>query len=60
MHELYKVLNFGFTHGVLCDYLKLPLCFCLVSAALLKESTVFLTASIIFIQCLNLNLMISF
>lgn len=35
------MLNFGFTHSVHCVYLKLPSCFCLVSAILLEESAVF-------------------
>lgn len=35
------MLNFGFTHSVHCVYVKLPLCFCLVSAVLLKKSKVF-------------------
>jgi len=35
------MLNFGFSRSVHCVYLKLLLCFCLVSAVLLKESTVF-------------------
>jgi hypothetical protein len=41
MNELYIVLNFGFTHGVQCVNLKLPLCSCLVSAVFLKKITDF-------------------
>ena len=32
MHQLCILLNSGFTHGVYCVYLKLPLRFCHVSA----------------------------
>jgi hypothetical protein len=40
VHKLHLELNFGFTHSVHCVSLKLPLYLCLVSAVLLKESTV--------------------